>query len=143
MLSRGLLLAAAILMLAACAGTGNVKSDSASQATLKQRVEQRWAYLVDREAAKAWDYLTPGYRATITRQEYAGRMNHRPINWTSANLTKLECPTASKCTAYVMVNIKLMVPGIGPSASFSPLKETWLLLDNQWYYLPAKHGAGL
>ncbi len=145
---RWLAVAAASLLLAACAATdtrsdtaGASASASSSQETLKQRAKQRWDYLINKQAAKAWDYLTPGYRATTTREKYAADMNNRPVQWESATIIKTDCAQADNCEVFVSVGYQVRIPGAGGVAhAFAPVQERWLLLHNQWYYLPSEGG---
>lgn len=136
---------AAALLLAACATapTHNNAAASAesSHAVLKQRASERWQLLIARKGDQAWNYLTPGYRATTTQKRYADEMDHRPVKWTGANVTKVDCASADKCEVYVMVLYDINLPGIASGGkSFSPQKEIWLRLGNQWYYLPREEG---
>lgn len=135
------LLVVACLVLAACSASSPLR-DSSSQEVLKQRAEQRWQYLADRDAAKAWDYLTPGYRQTVSRDTYAARMNNRPIRWTSGTVTGIECEDARRCTVQVTIGFTTRVAGVtGEIASMSRTKEDWLYLNNQWYHLPRETGG--
>lgn len=136
---------AAALLLAACATTATnntATSAEASQAALKQRVQARWDDLIARHAEKAYDYLTPGYQKTVSRKTYASQMNNRPVKWTKADVTSVKCASADNCEVYVMVyyTARMSVGAGGGVSSFAPLKETWLQLRNQWYYLPREEG---
>lgn len=146
-LSQWLLLVGATVLVAACAGTSErgATFDSASQDALKQRAQQRWDYLVDKQADKAWEYLTPGYRATVSRERYADGMNNRPIQWKSAKVHKIECDQPDRCTVYVSVTYTAPIPGLGQGSGplFSPSKEVWLLLGKKWYHLPREGGGSL
>ncbi|HET6633003.1 MAG TPA: hypothetical protein VFG73_09900 [Rhodanobacteraceae bacterium] len=144
---RLLALAAAASLLGACATsqtsptTAGTAAPQDSKAVLKQRALDRWNLLIAHKGAEAWNYLTPGYRATISQQQYALEMNNRPVRWTHASVTKVDCVNPDSCTVYVMVDYDLMVPGLGGgSKSFAPLKETWLRVKNTWYYLPREAG---
>lgn len=142
-LTRLLPLIAASALLAACAGSG-VTRDTTSQAALKERVQQRWQLLIDKQGAKAYTYLTPGYRQTISEAQYAARMNNRPIDWSGAKLGELACKQPATCDVHVFVAYSMLVPGMSQDiTSVAPLTEQWLLLDNQWYYLPQLRGTGL
>ena len=135
-------IAAACVLFVACVPVSTPRPESSknpasSEDVLKQRAEQRWNLLIQRDGAKAWDYLTPGYRATITRDAYAMSMNNRPIRWTSVEATKVSCDQPDNCTVFITVGFDLKVPGTGgTSSSFAPLRERWLQVQNQWYYLP-------
>lgn len=139
---------AASLLLAACATTPGSKTaatgaDDSSHATLKQRAQQRWDYLINHEAEKAYDYLTPGYRQTISRESYAANMNNRPVQWTGATVGEVTCEQPAVCQVTVKVEYQVQMPQTGGAKvkSSIELNEGWLLLDGQWYHLPNKAGG--
>lgn len=158
---RWLALLASSVLLAACAGTatrtggnnataaasaaGTTSAASDSEEALKQRAEQRWQYLIDKQAEKAYDFLTPGYRMTVSKADYAKRMNHRPVHWQAAKAHKISCESRDRCTVYMSITYTTPLPGFGTAGAslFSPSKEDWLYLRNQWYYLPREGGGSL
>lgn len=111
--------------------------DKSNPNTLDQRSVERWNHLISHEAEKAYDYLTPGYRATQTREQYASAMNNRPIAWKKATFENKECD-GDRCKVAVSVEYSLPVPGAPgkTSSAKSTQSETWLRIDGQWYYLP-------
>ena len=145
--TKWLPLVAASLLLGACAapGTRNSASSADSHAVLKQRALQRWNDLINKHADKAYEYLTPGYRNTVSQEQYANAMENRPLTWKSARVNKLECEQPDNCTVYMIVDYSMHMPGagVGDVKGFAPLKETWLRLRNQWYYLPREGGGNL
>jgi len=110
-----------------------------SSASVEKRAEERWNYLIARQAEKAYDYLTPGVRATQTRENYASAMNNRPVRWTAAKFNRKECD-ADRCKVYIDVSYSVVVPGSGvmgkPVSSSSTQSETWVHVKNGWYFLP-------
>jgi len=52
-----------------------------STAVLEKRALERWNLLIAHKAEQAYDYLTPGTRATRQRDTYAQEMNNRPVHW--------------------------------------------------------------
>jgi hypothetical protein len=132
-------------LLGACATTSTKPGSAASssQEALLQRAQQRWDYLIAHQAEKAWDYLTPGYRATVTQAKYADGMNNRPLHWSTAKVNKADCAQPDSCMVQVVVTYQVTLPGMAGSSAtgFAPLKEQWLLLQNQWYYLPREEGG--
>lgn len=127
---RAIALGAFALALAACSG---------SDADVEKRSIERWNYLIAHQAEKAYDYLTPGTRATQTRESYAAAMNSRPVRWTEAKFNRKECD-ADRCKVYVDVTYSVMMPGAGaigrPMTSTSTQTETWVRVDEGWYFLP-------
>ena len=120
------------LALAACSSGG-------SDADVDKRSVERWNYLIAHQAEKAYDYLTPGTRATQTRETYAAAMNSRPVRWTAVKFNRKECDT-DRCKVYVDVTYSVVMPGAGaigrPMTATSTQTETWVRVDNGWYFLP-------
>lgn len=113
-------------------------TDKASPDNVDRRAVERWNFLIEHKAEKAYDYLSPGYRTTQDRETYAGAMNNRPVQWTKATFNRKDCE-AERCTVQVDVNYSVpmaSVPGKTTSSSSSLLTETWVLIDGEWYFLP-------
>ncbi|MBX3701140.1 MAG: hypothetical protein KF903_09110 [Dokdonella sp.] len=125
-----LVLAAGVTLVAGCV-------DKSNPDIIDKRSVERWNYLIAHEAEKAYDYLTPGYRATQTREAYATAMNNRPVIWKSAEFQGKSCD-GDRCDVQVTVTYSMPVPGKSERRTdvTSRQSETWLRLDGQWYYLP-------
>lgn len=127
--------AAATLFLAACTAT-----PSKSQAeTLEVRAVKRWEHLIARQGELAYDYLTPGYRATKTREAYRDEIAQRPVRWQKAELVDVECPETERCEVRIRIDFELAVPlrGGGRINQSTILRETWLRLDGNWFHIPS------
>lgn len=111
--------------------------DKSNPDMVDKRSVERWNHLIAHEAEKAYDYLTPGYRATKSRQDYANAMNNRPIQWTSASFKDKTCDD-DRCRVDVNVGYQMAVPGTaGRNAqSESVQTETWIRVNGEWYFLP-------
>ena len=122
-------LAALLLVIAGCA-------DKASPDNVDRRSVERWNFLIAHQAEKAYDYLTPGFRATQSRENYAASMNNRPVQWKSVQFNHKQCD-ADRCKVDVDVAYSILMPGVTmPSAIVSTQSETWILVDGNWYFLP-------
>jgi len=113
--------------------------DKASPDNVDKRAVERWNYLIAHQAEKAYDYLTPGFRSTITREDYAGAMNNRPVQWSSAEFKSKECDQ-ERCLAQVDVTYSVTMPGTGgkPVTGTRTQQETWLFVDGEWFFLPSE-----
>jgi hypothetical protein len=119
--------------LAACGGAG-VKKDEGS--LVEARAVERWNLLIAHQAEKAYDYLTPGFRQTITREKYAAQKNDVALRWKSAHVSGHTCD-ADSCTVTVLVDTVVQMPGIGRAEQTAlPTEERWIKIDRSWYYLP-------
>ena len=128
-----LCIALASLALAAC-GAGMVKQDDG--AAVEKRATERWNFLIAHQAEKAYDYLTPGFRQTITREKYATQKNDVAMRWKTAHVSKHTCD-GDTCEVTVMIDASVPMPGVGKSApATAPAQEHWIRADGIWYYLP-------
>lgn len=142
-LSRGLIgrmLACMLIagLIGGCA-SGGVRGGS-SPDSIDTLAVQRWDYLIARQADKAYDLLSPGYRSTRTREAYATAMNVRPIRWKKVTFVKKECEV-DRCSVFLLVDHTIRLPGLGvakPQEAFAPLRETWIRSGGHWYYLPSE-----
>lgn len=133
---RTTLLIAAALLLGACATGGGTRA-SGKAAAPEVRAVERWNLLIAKQAEKAYDYLTPGKRATDPRDDYAQRMNNRPVRWDKVTVTGKECETTDSCVVNLQLDITVPIGGsMIPSLSF--VSESWIRdADGAWYFLGA------
>ena len=125
----------AVLLLAGCAA-GVRKDDST---VVGEQALARWNLLIPRKADKAYDFLAPGYRATVTREDYARSMNNRPVNWKNVELVDSKCE-ADTCTVHLKLSYEVMVNlhGQHDVKGSSPVEEHWIRESGHWYVLPDK-----
>ena len=126
-------LAGACALLLALAGC----VDKSSPDNVDTRSVERWNALIAHQAEKAYDYLTPGYRATQTREAYAAAMNNRPVQWKSVKFDRKECEE-DRCTVHL--NVAYVIPmgtgAIRKMESTNTQSETWIRIQGEWYFLP-------
>ena len=142
--ARFLAFAAAVALAGCAAGPAKpgkpAKEESAD--VIQQKSVDRWNFLIAHQAEKAYDYLSPGYRSTKTREAYAKEMNDRPIRWTKASFTGQQCE-GDTCKVRLIVNYTVRLPAMTQNTNaFAPLVETWIKADGRWYYLPDALNAG-
>lgn len=103
-----------------------------------ERAVERWDLLSKRQAIKAYEYLSPGYRSTHTVEQYVAFIATSRLQWKSAKVDSVKCEEDA-CTAKLVVTS--MVPGIAinrPSdlELAAPVTEKWIQSDGQWFFLP-------
>ena len=124
-------LAAAVVLAAGCT---QVKKDEG--AAVEARAAARWDLLIKHQAEKAYDYLSPGFRQTITREKYAQQKNDVAMRWQAVRVSGHECETDT-CTVHLIVDAVIPMPGIGkPTKASSPLEEHWIRVGNEWFVVP-------
>ncbi len=121
---------------AGCASTtgGRAKLSVAPEV----RAIERWNLLIEKKAELAYDYMTPGKRSVETREEYAMKMNNRPVVWEKATLYgEKKCESADSCQITVFLDLQVPAIGMtGKSPSFSFSQEIWTRgSDGVWYFL--------
>lgn len=118
----------ASLALAACATTGG----GTPQEDIKQRGEARWQALVERDFDKAYNYITPSFRAVVTPASYRGRFGAGAI-WLGGEVIAVDCPETTKCIAKVRIDYKPLLAGRSGDKFSTYVDETWLQEAGQWW----------
>ena len=147
----------AALLLSACASTPATKTAAVDESAattkgepstdvLAERAIARWEDLIARRAEDAWNYLSPGYRATNPQAAYAKTMNERPVQWykveryvvSEGEEPAIECVQPRSCTIKLKVHFKVAsnLTGVGMLDSWNVLKEHWVNVRDQWYLVP-------
>jgi hypothetical protein len=135
----------ATLLLVACGGNA-VKKDVASAkggtSEIDKRAVERWDLLITGKPEKAYDFLSPGYKKTKTRDDYAAEMGNRPVHWSKVQFLGKDCDE-SVCHVRLLVDftINVNIGSAHEASSVDVIKEDWLNLDGHWYYLPPALGA--
>lgn len=98
---------------------------------VKQRALERWQALIHGDFDKAYDYLSPGYRAVNPLNLYRGRFGHAVV-WEQAGIKQIAC-TAKACEVTVSIHYRY------PARNYqgeSTVEERWIGEDNHWWLLP-------
>lgn len=127
----------AIVAVGGCQSGSDAGDDSVE--SLKARAVQRWNYLIEKKAEKAYEYLTPGYRKSKSLEQYVAEKSSVGLNWKHASAGKTECEE-DVCTVFVSLDYEVSLPNTGgkPIETFAPLREKWVKLNGKWYFLPDK-----
>jgi hypothetical protein len=117
-------LAALTLLVSGCAALDLRDAD----AVVKERAQARWDALVKGDTSAAYQYLSPGSRAALTRDAYAGSI--RQGFWKSAKVDSVKCESADSCDAQVTIEYEFQGRRMK-----TPLRETWIREGSEWWYL--------
>lgn len=134
MLSARLTVIVLAVLLAGCGAMAKKETDPA--VTLENRAVERWQLLIDGKPDQAYDYLTPGYRATRSRESYAQAFRPATLRWRSIEWRRAECTEPDSCQARLLLTYTVTMQGAGEAFSVREVMENWLRVDGQWYYLP-------
>ncbi len=126
----------AVLLLAACAPN----PPKTPEETVLARSKAKWEAIFAKDYARAYQYLSPGFRELYSEEAWARRVERQPVKWLSADVLSAEC-TGRVCKVKVdlQIRVKPRVPGVPPVEVPAPITENWLLAeDGQWYYVPKR-----
>jgi len=118
------------------AAPGTALTSTDPNTSLPLRSALRWNLIIEGKPELAYDYLSPGYRATRERGDYANRISNRPIKWTKIAYVDHDCGSIDACSVKLNIDFKLNMPQVGEVESTDVLIEQWVKSDGQWYFLP-------
>jgi hypothetical protein len=115
--------------LAGCAG--GLTKDSpvdAKTAAATERSQARWALIIDKDVARAYEYLSKASKQVISRQDFVDRLSRTVFR--SASVQKVDC-TEEVCKVTVRYTYDHpQMKGVG-----NLLLETWILEDGKYVYV--------
>lgn len=115
-------------MLAGCAGIGVDSAQEDKQKFVAQRAHERWQLLIKGDVASAYEFLSPGSKATMPLEVYKARL--KPGMWVRASVEKVDCEKQEICHVVVVVDYDArQMKGIQ-----TQLPETWVIeRGSAWY----------
>lgn len=109
---------------AACAAV----TPRAPEEIVKERAQLRWNALVQGDVKTAYEYFSPGSRATSTLAEFAGSV--RIGFWKKVTVDKVECGSADRCDVHTTIEYDYNGMRIK-----TPHRETWVRDGTDWWFL--------
>jgi len=105
---------------------------------LEARAEARWEALEARDWARAYEFLSPAYRAVFSREMYAQKFSYM-VEW---ELTGLEVVAYDAPAAVASVTVRVMSRPVKQTSAASaaigavPTRsvEQWILSGGEWWY---------
>ncbi len=95
---------------------------------VRERSQERLDFLMAKDVDSAYQYTTPGYRATTSATVFALRVGGA-ANWTEAKVDTVECE-AEICQVQTLISYELKRFNMHNTR---PMDEKWLKLDGKWY----------
>ena len=117
------------LLVSACATV----APSTPEDIVRQRAEARWTALTKQDFPKAYEYMTPSYRAVVSSEQFRGQYGVSG-QWTNAIIHSVSCE-AESCEVSVRVTTKVNVPQMAgriPEIT-TYMSEKWVREDGQWW----------
>ena len=124
-----------LLLLSACAATAEKVEKKAD--SIEDRANGRWAALFSNDIEAAYAYLTPGYRSSVSLQQYHRVLALQKLKWTEATYVESKCE-ATTCDVKFLVGFTVYgaLPGVKSYSGTQHVDETWVLVEGNWYMLP-------
>ena len=110
--------------------------------TVQERAIKRWELLIAHKAEDAYDYLSPGFRTTKSRDDYAHEMNYRPVAWKAVHFMDQQCE-ADTCTVRLEMEFSVPMRGAPKASGVSVVEEKWIRVSKDWFFLPDQMGASV
>lgn len=122
-----------LLLASACAAPGN------KQSSIEERASARWDAFLAGDLAGAYEYLSPGYRSSVSSLQYQRMVLLQQIKYTSAKYVSSECEETT-CNVTVLVGFTVYgaLPGVKSFDGTRNVDESWVLVDGNWYMVPEK-----
>ena len=120
-----------LLWLSACATT------VPTEELIEERAMARWDALLSGDIAAAYEYLSPGYRSSVSSLKYQRSILLRQVQWTGAKYIDSECAEKT-CKVRISVGYRVVgaVPGVKVFEGAKGIEESWVMADGLWYYVP-------
>jgi len=122
-----------LLLLSACAT--NLRTEE----ILESRATARWNALLSGDFAGAYEFLSPGYRSSVTSAQYQRSVLLKRVKWTNARYVESNC-TETTCKVKISLNYTLYgaLPGVKSFDGTQTIEESWVLVKANWYLVPEK-----
>ena len=132
--AKGMALASCLMLLSACATSPRLSPEE----SVKERATTRWELFFSGDLAGAYAYLSPGYRSSVSSLQYQRSVLVKRVAWTSAEYIDSECEgTSCKVKFDVGFTISGVLPGVKSHKGTQRIEQNWVLIDGQWYLIPA------
>ena len=126
-----LALCCGLLLLSACATTMQTEE------TLEERTMARWDALLSGDVEAAYEFLSPGYRSSVSLLQYHRSLVLSKVKWTGAKYIEGECEETI-CNVKILLDFTIYgaLPGVKSMDSKQTIEESWLLVKGSWYLVP-------
>ena len=124
-------LCCSLLLLSACATTMGTED------TIEKRATARWDLLFGGDYAGAYEFLSPGFRSSVSSLQYQKSLLLQRVVWTNAKYIESEC-TETTCKVSILLGyvVRGGLPGVKSFEGADVIKESWIKSDNIWYLVP-------
>jgi hypothetical protein len=133
MLNRLVLLQLSLLFLFLSACEPNLSTAE----LLEQRSMARWDAVINDKLETAYEYLSPGFRSSVSLPQYQRSVLLSKVNRTAARYVKSSCEETS-CNVKISLDFTVYkaLPGVNSMDVTQTIEESWVLVEGSWYYVP-------
>lgn len=127
------------LSLSVTAGPASSGAHSTAEEAITERATARWDALISGDKQSAYELLTPATREALPFALWRNHFGSAAVTWKSASVKDIICIEVDMCRVVLTLDYTVSVPqfGIRDQPRSRPIHETWLLVDNEWWYYPA------
>jgi len=118
------LMGVVVVVLGGCA----LMEQRPAEQQVQERAQARWDLMLKGDLTGAYEYMSPGTRAVMTRDQFASSV--RTGFWKAVKVDKVVCETPASCEAHLTVDYEFR-----GSPVRTPAKETWVKDGSTWWYL--------
>jgi hypothetical protein len=113
----------------------------AREQALRERAQERWNAVVDRDFSRAYAFEAPDYRAAHTAKEYARKFGGA-VEWHLATVKSVRYDSQDKAMVEVALEVSFPL-GMGDEARTEvSLDDTWVFVEGQWWRLDTPQPLG-
>ncbi len=121
------------VLLTSCAAMGKPPEQQVTE-----RAQERLDLFLAGDFAQSYEYLSPGYRSSVSVLEYQRKSAATPMAWSDASIVESDCVES---TCKLKISMDIVVYGAVPGASKFETKavatENWIKSDGTWYMVPS------
>lgn len=124
-------LCCSLLLLSACA------TSMKSGGNIENRAMGRWDALFSEDVEAAYEYLSPGYRSSVSLTQYHRSLLLSKVKWTGAKYIESDCEE-TVCNVKILLDFTVYgaLPGVKSIESKQTIEESWVLVNSSWYLVP-------
>jgi hypothetical protein len=107
---------------------------------LKQRAQQRWDAIIDRDFSKAYEYETPKFRAENSPKEYRAKYGG-PVTHHVATVKDVRYDAPHEAVVKIMLEASFPLGGEQVRTTV-PVYDRWTYLEGEWWRLDIDRPLG-
>ena len=124
-------LCCSLLLLSSCAIT------TPTDESVEERAMARWDALLSGDLAGAYEFLSPGFRSSVSSAQYQKSLLLKRVAWTNAKYIESEC-TETTCKVSILLGYTMRggLPGVKSFDGNEVINESWIQSDGKWHLVP-------